>query len=293
MSLSSCHSDNTVKIWATDTAKCLTTLEGHSSRIWQVSCHHRAHFLATASADSTVKVWGVGGAGNTLGQSISGNPTGVTELATLRAHQGDVYSVAVHPTGTHLVSGGYDTTLRLFDLETNKVSRTMNGHQLSVCSTVFNPHGNLIISGSKDNTIKFWDVVSGACVKTFTGHLGEVTSVEMNVSGTYLLTSSKDNSNRLWDVRMCRPIQRYKGHSNTSKNFIASTFGPGQSLVIGGSEDGAVYIWDTQSGQLVQKLLSHTGIVYRAKWNDKTSLLASCSHDGTIKTWWYDSNFNK
>jgi len=67
---------------------------------------------------------------------------------------------------------------------------------------------------------------------------------------------------RLWDTRAGRAIGRFKGHQNTAKNFIRCTFGPSESLVIGGSEDGNVYIWDIETGFVLQKL-PHKGLVYR------------------------------
>ena len=96
--------------------------------------------------------------------------------------------------------------------------------------------------------MKLWDVLSGVCIKTYTQLLGEVTSLEMSDSGHYLLSGTKGNSNRLWDLRTGRAAQRYKGHQNTARNFIRTGFGSNGSLVVGGSEDGMVYIWDLESG---------------------------------------------
>nr|KAJ3422097.1 hypothetical protein HK105_001173 [Polyrhizophydium stewartii] len=200
---------------------------------------------------------------------------------------GDVYSVKYHPTNAFLATGGYDKVVRLFDVERGMVAKTFSGHQLSISKAIFSPLGNLIISGSKDNTIKFWDIISGLCIKTISSHLGEVTCVEMSSDGTLLLSSSKDNSNRLWDIRMLRPIRKFKGHQNTSKNFIRASFA-GDSLIVGGSEDGAVYLWDRDKGDVLQRLRGHTGVVYSAAWNARQALFASCSEDSALCTWWYD-----
>lgn len=131
--------------------------------------------------------------------------------------------------------------------------------------------------------------MSGLCIRTISSHLGEVTSVEMNSSGTLLLSSSKDNSNRLWDVRMVRPIRKLKGHQNTSKNFVRANFAD-NNLISGGSEDGVVYIWDQATGEVLQKLRGHTGVVYDAAWNARQGMFASCSDDQTVKVWWYDES---
>eukprot|EP00026_Physarum_polycephalum_P006258 Phypoly_transcript_06300.p1 GENE.Phypoly_transcript_06300~~Phypoly_transcript_06300.p1 ORF type:complete len:572 (+),score=66.81 Phypoly_transcript_06300:79-1794(+) len=274
--LASGSSDNTVKLWKSEDGTNVETLTGHAARIWDISSNNSGKFLASAAGDGEVRVW-----------DIKNMNKGSCSLA-LRVHEGDAYTVQFHPGENHIVTGGYDKTVRLIDVKTGVTIKTFTGHNSSVSKTIFNPHGNLIISGSKDSTIKFWDIVSGLCIKTFSSHLGEVTSVDINSSGSLLLSGSKDNSNRLWDIRTARPIKRFKGHQNTSKNFIRSGFGPNQSLIIGGSEDGYVYIWDIETATILQRLKGHSGMVYSAVWNQSQSLLASCAHDSSVKTWWYD-----
>ncbi|KAL6070987.1 WD40 repeat-containing protein SMU1 [Balamuthia mandrillaris] len=277
--LASGSSDNTIKVWDVEAGAgqkhLLHTLKGHTSRIWDISSNLSGSLLASASGDGSVKLWD-------LSRQV------VVNSKTLKSHKGDVYSVKFHPGENHVVTGGYDKIVRLFDVRTGTLIKTFTGHQASVSKVIFNPHGNLIISGSKDNTIKFWDMTSGLCVKTYSTYLGEVTSVATNMSGSLLLSASKDNSNRLWDVRTARPVRRFKGHQNTSKNFVRAAFGPNESLIIGGSEDGCIYLWDQETGDLLQKLRGHSGVVYEAIWNAQQSLVASCGEDETVRTWWYD-----
>ncbi|SPO47295.1 related to TAF5 - subunit of TFIID and SAGA complexes [Moesziomyces antarcticus] len=302
-------SDNTVRLWNANTGRCEGVLQGHRSRVWDVDSTRTGGHVASASGDSTVKVWDV-----ESGQCRT----------TLRAGVGDVYSCRFHPDERHIVSAGYDKLVRMYDVETGSIVKTFTGHQLGVSSAIFNPLGNLIVTASKDTTIRFWDVVSGLCIRTITGHLGEVTSVEINETGSLLLSSSKDNSNRLWDLRMLRPLKRFKGHQNTSKNFIRSSFAH-TSLLVGGSEDGLIYMWDQESSEVLQTLEGHgrdtlhaparaglgghtasgaatatsvvsdltslstnNNVAYGAVWNKAQSLLASCGDDGTVKTWIWD-----
>lgn len=103
-----------------------------------------------------------------------------------------------------------------------------------------------------------------------------------------LLSSSKDNSNRLWDMRSNKPVRKFKGHQNTSKNFIRSAFGPREAQIIGGSEDGFVYVWDINSSEVVSRLGPVKGPVYSAQWNARQTILASCSHDYEASCWYYD-----
>ncbi|CAI5714456.1 unnamed protein product [Peronospora destructor] len=297
-------------------------------------------------------------------------------LATLTSpNGGDVYAVNLHPSETHLVTGGYDQSVRLWDITTGAVAKAFRGHFASVCDVQFNRHANFIVSGSKDGTIRLWDILSGLCVHTLRQTLGEVTSISMASNGYTLLSGSRNNSNRLWDLRMLhtprahlttglgsgafssgssggssgslgscsmgingvlvngygsgycaatgvgmsgtaaigsngnlgasgiissgsktflgshhaeqRPLQRFKGHQNTAKNIVRASFGPRESFVLGGSEDGYVYVWEVATGKLLERLASHRGVTYNAWWHEKQALLASSSHDGTIKTWWW------
>jgi COMPASS component SWD3 len=54
-------------------------------------------------------------------------------------------------------------------------------------------------------------------------------------------------------------------------------------LILGGSEDGAIYIWDIETGNILQKIVGHSDLVYSVA--SKKDLLASCSHDNTVATW--------
>lgn len=51
-----------------------------------------------------------------------------------------------------------------------------------------------------------------------------------------------------------------------------------------------MYIWDVDTGHVLQKLPGHSGVVYSARWQEKQSLLVSCSDDKTVKLWWYDES---
>ncbi|KNC74874.1 hypothetical protein SARC_12589, partial [Sphaeroforma arctica JP610] len=146
-------SDNTVRLWDTNTGQQKAVLLGHTSRIWDISNSAKGDFIASASADSTIKIWDVETSLRTAADNDGGvvmateDGTAVRNAQTLTGHAGDVYSCSIHPGQTHVASGGYDHTVQLFDLETGQNIRTFAEHDLLVSSVTFNPHGNLIVSG--------------------------------------------------------------------------------------------------------------------------------------------------
>lgn len=84
-------SDNTLRIWDTESAQCLDILHGHRSRIWDLSTTRQGEFVASASGDSTVKIWNL-------------KNTKATCATTLNGHAGDVYSIRYHPNEVHSYS---------------------------------------------------------------------------------------------------------------------------------------------------------------------------------------------
>jgi COMPASS component SWD3 len=267
--------------------------------VWDVSAVEDGTLLATGGGDGTVCLWDSGKILADLDDSsaLSGREVpppsspksslnSCVPVATFGGNGNpDVYAVQFHPNGRFLMTGGYDNDVRFYDVEKQRLVHTFSGHESSVSCIAFNGNGTMAITGSKDATVRYWDVLSGLCIKTISSHLGEVTSVSTNAAGTLMLTSSKDNSNRLWDMRQCKPLRRYKKHQNTSRNFVRVGFGPRERLVVGGSEDGFVYLWDTDTQDVVTKLGPAGGPVYSAEWNANKSLLVSCSHDGIASTW--------
>ncbi len=49
-------------------------------------------------------------------------------------------------------------------------------------------------------------------------------------------------------------------------------------------------LWSLTSGVMVHRLVGHTDVAYDAAWSPTEELLASCSHDGTVRTWRHDAS---
>jgi WD40 repeat protein len=66
--------------------------------------------------------------------------------------------VAFSPDGRLLASGSDDKTIKLWEVASGSLVRTLSGHTNDVRSVAFSPDGRLLASGSDDKTIKLWDI---------------------------------------------------------------------------------------------------------------------------------------
>jgi WD40 repeat protein len=125
-----------------------------------------------------------------------------------------VYAVAFLPDGKRAASGGYDHTIRLWDLETGKELRRIQNHDERVWCLAVTPDGERILTGSNDGPARLWEVTTGKELHQFdrprlgppTGvssrpqydRLVQVASVAVSPDGKFALVGGFDNTVRLW-----------------------------------------------------------------------------------------------
>ena len=68
-------------------------------------------------------------------------------------HPGEVSSVAFPDDETRVVSGSYDSKVRIWNSETGQIERVLEGHFGSVMSVAFSGDGKRVVSGSQDHSI--------------------------------------------------------------------------------------------------------------------------------------------
>ncbi|MEO7841921.1 MAG: tetratricopeptide repeat protein, partial [Anaerolineales bacterium] len=126
-----------------------------------------------------------------------------TVLQTLYSHSGQVDSLDFSPDGSLLATGSQDDTIKLWNVQTGELVRTLEGHNgYRVASVAFSPDGSLLASGSTDDTVRLWQVSDGSLVRTLEGHSAPVNSVAFSPDGS-LLASTDDYSSsdvRIWQV---------------------------------------------------------------------------------------------
>ncbi|MBI4657388.1 MAG: TIR domain-containing protein [Verrucomicrobia bacterium] len=197
-------------------------------------------------------------------------------------HSNEVWSVAFSPEGTRLVSGSWDNSVRLWDVESGACLRVLMGHSNAVWSVVFSPDGTRLASGSWDNSVRLWDTESGACLRVLTGHSHGILSVAFSPDGSRLVSGAYDHSIRLWDAESGACLRVLTGHSD---RISSVAFSPDGTRLVSGSWDNSVRIWDVVSGACLRVLTGHSNGVRSAAFSPDGTRLASGSEDNSVLIW--------
>lgn len=131
-------------MWNLQSAKLITTLNGHTKEVESVAISSDGQTLASGSLDETIKLW---------------NLHSTQEIRTQNCgYLGGVHCITFSPDGQTLGSGHKDGTVRFWNLNTGEELFRLRGHSVNgVNSIVFSPDGKILASCAFwDKTIQIW-----------------------------------------------------------------------------------------------------------------------------------------
>src|SRR5262249_45028822 len=158
----------------------------------------------------------------------SANPSQVaTPRATKITGSTDwILSLAFTNDGQRLASGGYDGTVRLWEVSTGKKMIDIPATPPSapntpapppnvVLSLVISPDGKQLAIGGTDAQIHLFNTSDGKLARSIPGHTSSVTSLAFHPSGAVLASCSKDRTVRLWNPTNGQPLtpKPLEGHT--------------------------------------------------------------------------------
>ncbi|HZO91743.1 MAG TPA: WD40 repeat domain-containing protein [Chthonomonadaceae bacterium] len=207
------------------------------------------------------------------------------DLKTLEGHTKEVTSVAFSPDGKRIVTGGGDTTAKVWDAATGNELLTLKGPDY-VTSVAFSPDGRRIVTGCGNKTAKVWNATSGKELLTLKGHTLPVTSVIFSPDGGKIVTGSLDKTARIWDANSGRELLTLKGHTSW---VLSVAFSPDGKRIATGS-DTTAEVWDAATGKEIFSLREHTskghiGGVNAVAFSPDSKRIVTGDYDNTVKVW--------
>ncbi|CAI4216844.1 unnamed protein product [Parascedosporium putredinis] len=289
------------------------TLRGHTGPISQVRISPDARWIASASADGTVRLWNAATGAHM--DTLVGHLAGVSCVtwspdSNTLATGSDDKSIRFWDRGNILASGSYDEAVFLWDVRAGRLMRSLPAHSDPVTGIDFCCDGTLVVSCSTDGLIRVWDTSTGQCLRTLVHEDNPgVANVCFSPNGRFVLAFTLDNCIRLWDYVSGAVKKTYQGHRN-EKFAIGGSFGvhtrtrrpadtatatqpsqgdaseregPEDAFIASASEDGTIVLWDVKSREVVQVLPGHDGVCF---WVDVApDLLVSAGQDCVVRVY--------
>jgi WD40 repeat protein len=171
-----------------------------------------------------------------------------------------------------------DHTLKIWDLESGTVERTLTGHK-SHLSAVAVIDSKRIVFASYDCTLKIWDIESDTVKQTLSGHTGWVNAVAV-VDGTRIVSGSNDHTLKVWNLQSGTVEQTLSGHEDRVQCVVVID----ANRVASASDDHTLKVWNLKNGEIEQTLRGHISGVTAVAVVDSQHIV-SASEDRTLKVW--------
>ncbi|CAO3578044.1 unnamed protein product [Absidia cylindrospora] len=270
--------DRSIRVWDIERGVCTHVFKGHMSTVrclqivmptmidGQLKPAHP--LIISGSRDSTIRVWRLPDP-RTDPPFDDDNRVNPWHLHTLTGHSLSVRAITAH--GNTLVSGSYDTTVSIFDLETGRLVHRLEGHAQKVYTVVIDPQRNRCMSGSMDGSVRIWDLTSGQCLQILDGHA--VLVGLLGLSKNHIVSGSADGTLRIWssDTGICQHV--LSGH-----RAAITCFQHDDQKVISGSE-GGLKMWDIKTGKHTNDLITDVDGIWRVAF-DKRRCVAAVYKNG-------------
>ncbi|MFD9716169.1 AAA family ATPase [Streptomyces sp. NPDC059076] len=242
-----------------------TRLDGHTDTVRHIAWSRDGRRLATASRDTTARVFDARSGRSSLVLSSDGVM---------------VESVAWSPDGVLLATVGRDRVVRLWNAESGEQTGLLTG-ATDICRQVaWSPDGHHIAASSKDGVVRVWEAVSRDLVRELRGHGDDVWGVAWAPESTRLASASHDRTAMVWDLATGTAVATLSGHSDFVEGVAWS---PDGSSVATGSGDHTARIWNAVTGEPRLLLRGHGDYVWNVAWSADGTMLASASSDRTVR----------
>jgi WD40 repeat protein len=268
--------DGVINLWDAQTGQLIHTIE--DGGIFDIDFSPDGNILASVYYEN-ILLWSV--SSGELIRKIEGD--------------GFISNLDFNSDGTMLVTGGSarDWRVIFWDTRTWQEIRSLEGlfeWDIAATDVAFSPTENVVAawSGDKQSPLKIVDADTGAVLDTpagdivaseISGYLA-IRALEFSPDGRTLAIGS--GPLKLWGVHDKKLITTLQ-----ASNTRSVAFHPSGKLVAAGNESGLIYLFDTQSSQLLTTLdLNDSNLsILTIAFSPDGSLMATGDSDGNIRLW--------
>ncbi|MEZ6088898.1 MAG: c-type cytochrome domain-containing protein [Pirellulaceae bacterium] len=238
----------TVDLMDATTQEVVQTVNGFPGKVNVVRFSQDGNYLITGS--------GIAGASGHIGL------WNVSQKAFTRTWEtpGDtIYAVDITSDNRRVAAGGYDQTVRVWDVQSGEEFKRLTGHNGSIYGVRFDPSGEVLATASGDETVKLWNVESGRRLSTLGQPLAEQYCVAFASGGRQVVAAGADNRIRVWklaDKSKSQISPLLVARFAHERPIVAIAISPAEDFLCTAAEDGSVKLWDCRDYRLLHQFPS-------------------------------------
>ncbi|KAM3877494.1 WD repeat, SAM and U-box domain-containing protein 1 [Diretmus argenteus] len=286
--LATCSGDKTIRVYNTCDFSELSfsPLSGHGYGVHCCCFSACGQFLASCSTDATTVIWSMA--------------TGEIEAVLQHPGRSPVRVCAFSPDSAHLVSGASDGTLALWDFPSKELHRTGAVIDTTMVACSFSPCGQLFMTGSTYGDLRLWDLDMNQLHAEKNAHDLGVTCCTFapnilsggQVVQFRLASCGQDSHLKIWAINKSisggYKMQLLHTLKGQSAPVLSCAFSSDGQLLVSGSVDKTVTIYDANNVALLYTLNQHERYVTACAFSPTSPLIATGSMDKSVNIWRVD-----
>ena len=259
-------------------SKRVTKTNAHLDAIYSVSWIESGNII-TGSIDETVKVWN---STHIAGQG-GHEKDNLVEAQCIDGHELGVLSSKVHKNCKHMAVSSLDCKIRLYDLATDTLDKTLDLGPVESWMIGFHPKEPILATGGQNGKVQVWHYEKSSQPEAVSvGESDFFLSVEFSDDGTHFAAGSESGSLVLLDSSSNRVVHTFQHHRMPVRSVAYCMDG---NLVVAASDDNNISLCDPRQAGAVTYLAGHTAWVLSVKADNHGKSLASGSADKLVNIW--------
>ena len=303
--LISASQDGSVRLWSVSERRALVAIDAGPGRIFRAVFSPDGRLIAAASEDGLARIWRDDGTpvqtlrhpqrvnavafladGTHLATASGDGVLRVWDLATgletqrRRGHADTIWSLAVRPGSSLVVTGSEDETARLWNGSDDDGPRLLFGDRMQALA--ISADGAIVAAGGAAGDVVAVDADTLARRATFSPAAGRVNSLAFSPDSRQLVAACDDGSVGRHDLVTGRPLPSFAVHT---RRIYDVAFSPDGSLLATGSEDRTARVVVAADGSERLPPLRHPARVFSVAFHPADRRLATACADGMVRLW--------
>ena len=192
------------------------------------------------------------------------------------------FSIDFSPDNQQMVLDGLDGNIRIYDVDSAYVYKTLIGHKDQVKAVDWSPNGAFIVSGSFDGTMKIWDPNTGKATYTFTEIKQPIVHVKVSNDNNKIIAILETMQLKVYDasgyymnrLNIDVPYDIHQVDISFDNKYLAV------------ASAGGALLYETQTGKLISRFnVPDGGTTYSLAFHPHSYDLVTGSENGDVAYW--------